>query len=294
MPPSVEAEIDRLYQLPPSRFTAARNTLAREVGGQDGARIRSLPRPTLPASAVNSLYWRRKPVYERIVRAAEGLRRAQEALLTGKTADLRSAAAAHRSAVNEGLKELDVLAAHAGRPLTPSSRQAVRQILEALPGGAEPGRLATSIEAPGFEVFAGVDPRSLRPTPAKKPGSPRAEPARPKPRPKPALEVKTETGRKAGRALARKALLEARRRARSARAALRKVRASMAKAAARLEEERRRERRARELHDEARRGVESAEREAERLRSEADSAEALLRSAQDGEERARSAFPGGA
>ena len=297
MSPSVETEIDRLYQLPPGRFTAARNALAREVGGKDGAGIRSLPRPTLPAWAVNSLYWRKKPAHERIVRAAEALRRAQEALLTGKSADLRAVTAAHRSAVSDGLKEIDLLAAHAGRPLTAATRQAVRQILEALPGGVEPGRLARSIEAPGFEVFAGVDPRSLRPAPAKKPG-PRAAatPQKAEPRPGPPRRKeaeKSDTDRKARKADARKALLEARKNARSARTALGKVRSSLAKAEARLEEEGRRERRARESHEEARRRLENAEKDAEQLRREAGSAEAVLRTAEEAEERARTALTDG-
>jgi len=290
--PSVDSEIDRLYQLPPSRFTAARNDLAREIGGKEGAHIRSLPKPTLPAWAVNSLYWRKKPAHERIVRAAGALRRAQEALLTGKSADLRAASADHRAAVNEGLKEIDLIAAHAGHPLTAPSRQAVRQILEALPGGAEPGRLASSIEAPGFEVFAGVDPRSFRPAPAKKPRPPAVAPPKAIREPGPAVDRKKETGRKAEKGMARKALLDAERQTRTARAGLRKVRSSLSKAEARVEGERRREGRARELHDEARRGLESAEREAERLREEAGSAEAMLRKAEEAEERARTALPG--
>ena len=64
-----DSPLDRLYQLPLSEFVSARNALAKE-SGTDSAEIRSLPKPSLPAWAVNQLYWRRRDVYDDLIAAA--------------------------------------------------------------------------------------------------------------------------------------------------------------------------------------------------------------------------------
>jgi hypothetical protein len=63
------AEIDRLYQLPLGEFTPARNALAKELGKTD-ARIKNLQKPNVPAWAVNQLYWRERPLYDRLIKAS--------------------------------------------------------------------------------------------------------------------------------------------------------------------------------------------------------------------------------
>src|SRR5688500_5633651 len=67
--PSVDSEIDRLYQVPLAEFTAERNALAKRAGGQS-AEIRALQKPTVPAWAVNQLYWKERRVYDELMERA--------------------------------------------------------------------------------------------------------------------------------------------------------------------------------------------------------------------------------
>src|SRR4029450_6337663 len=90
-----ESSVDRLYQLPLSDFVSARNALAKEPGA-DAAAIRALQKPSLPAWAVNQLYWRRRDVYDDLIARARDLRATHDATLGGKTPDPRGATRAHR------------------------------------------------------------------------------------------------------------------------------------------------------------------------------------------------------
>ncbi|MEP6594233.1 MAG: hypothetical protein ABJC51_11100, partial [Acidobacteriota bacterium] len=62
-PRRLDAEIDRLYQLPPEEFTAARNALAKSAG-TEAAAIRQLAKPPLAAWAVNQVYWQQRDLYQ--------------------------------------------------------------------------------------------------------------------------------------------------------------------------------------------------------------------------------------
>src|SRR5579872_3059426 len=66
----LEAEIDRLYQLPLDEFTEARNAVAKDAGGEAG-RVRALGKPSVPAWIVNQLYWRDRPTWDALIAAAE-------------------------------------------------------------------------------------------------------------------------------------------------------------------------------------------------------------------------------
>ena len=79
----LDAEIDRLYQLPLAEFTGARNELAKQPGKR-GAEIKALAKPPVAAWGVNQLYWHRRPEYDALVDAAQELRRAHAAVLAGK------------------------------------------------------------------------------------------------------------------------------------------------------------------------------------------------------------------
>ena len=86
----IETEVDRLYQLPPDEFTAARNALAKEAGA-DRAEVRGLGKPPIAAWAVNQLYWKRRDVYDPLIAASIELRKHHKAVLAGRTADIRDA-----------------------------------------------------------------------------------------------------------------------------------------------------------------------------------------------------------
>jgi hypothetical protein len=150
-----DAEIDRLYQLTPEEFTAARNALAKTAGA-DAAAVRKLARPPIAAWAVNQVYWQQRAVYDALITAAKELRQTHKAILSGKSSDLRGAGKAHDAAVDGALKAaLSLLAAH-GHPATDATRQAIATTLRALPADEPPGRLSRTLQPGGFEMLAGL------------------------------------------------------------------------------------------------------------------------------------------
>jgi hypothetical protein len=151
----VETGIDRLYQLPLNEFTAARNALAKESGGE-GARIRALEKPSVPAWAVNQLYWKDRETWNALIAAAERLREVHRALLAGRKADLRAASEVHEKAVDAALSATLALLADSPHPATDATKHGIARTLRALPGTEAPGRLTAVVEPAGFEALAGL------------------------------------------------------------------------------------------------------------------------------------------
>src|SRR4051812_38336332 len=154
-PRKIEAEIDRLYQLGPDEFTAARNALAKGAGA-DAAAIKQLTKPPIAAWAVNQVYWQHRDVYDALVAAAKELRQTHKTILGGRTGDLRSAGKAHETAVDHALKTALSLLAASGHPATDTTRQAIATTLRALPSADPPGRLSAALQPGGFEMLAGL------------------------------------------------------------------------------------------------------------------------------------------
>jgi hypothetical protein len=146
-----DSGIDRLYQLPLSEFVAARNALAKEAGDAD---IKTLQKPSLPAWAVNQLYWRHRGVYDDVTARAEDLRATHLATQRGKRADLRGASRDHEQAVDAALKATLALLEEDGQPVTDATKQSVATTLRGLPGDEPPGRLTRPIEPRGFDMLA--------------------------------------------------------------------------------------------------------------------------------------------
>jgi hypothetical protein len=126
----VEEIIDRLYALPLSEFTVARNEAERELRKagekEQAARVRALRKPTAPASAVNRLVRAHRAEVDAFFAAAATLRDAQFA---GK-GDVAEAARAER----EALEGLVSLGSEAVRPTLQSAAvddNAAREVLEA-------------------------------------------------------------------------------------------------------------------------------------------------------------------
>src|SRR3954471_13275351 len=151
----IESEIDRLYQLGPDEFTAARNALAKGAGA-DAAAIKRLTKPPIAAWAVNQVYWQHRDVYDALVTAAKELRQTHKTILAGRTGDLRSAGKAHETAVDQALKTALSLLAASGHPATDTTRQAIATTLRALPSADPPGRLRAALQPGGFEMLAGL------------------------------------------------------------------------------------------------------------------------------------------
>lgn len=179
----IEKQIDALYQLPPADFTAARAELVRTLTGALATRVKQLRKPPVVPWSVNQLYWRARPIYERLRQRGQALRAAHVAALRGKPADVRQAAETHRRAIGEAVHRAVELAADAG--LTPDPEPLAR-MLEALSLApappAAPGRFTEVLQPAAFEALAGITPA----TRAKATVTPTAE--RP-PKPSPADRV---------------------------------------------------------------------------------------------------------
>lgn len=269
----IDSEIDRLYQLLPGEFTAARNALAKNAG-TDAADVRRLAKPSVPAWAINQLYWKQRTDYDALVEAATELRKVHKAILGGRRGDIREASKAHDAAIDAALKNTLALLRKEGQPATDATRQAIVTTLRALPVDEPPGRLTHALQPGGFEMLAGL---SVSPFRAK------AEAAREKPetargKAKPGT-IKAQTKKEAAQKAPRtkhdaKALEQARD---AASKAARELRAAEHDA---QREEFEAARAAREA-DKAARAVERAREAVETARTELEEAEAAASAAAD-------------
>lgn len=204
----LESEIDRLYQLPLSEFTAARNALAKQAGGSDAARIRTLAKPPITAWAVNQLYWQQGDVWNDLIAATDNARKAHRAVLAGRSGDVRAAGKVHEEAVERALKATLAVLAAADQPATDATKHAIATTLRALPGDEPPGRLTRALQPAGFEMLSGLPiapgpARPMRPAP-EKPAS-----KRPGGAPEPKVDAKALTRAKHDAASTARALREA-------------------------------------------------------------------------------------
>ena len=102
MAADIESGIDQLYEQPLGEFTAFRNALAGRAGAR-AAEIKKLQKPNAAAWAVNQLYWKQRRIYDKLLTAAERLRAAHGKRLAGEKADVATAEAAHRAALDAAL-----------------------------------------------------------------------------------------------------------------------------------------------------------------------------------------------
>jgi hypothetical protein len=151
--------VDDLYRLPLGEFTQARNALAKTLSGGEKKEIASLVKPSLPMWAINQLYWQDAPTFNALIDAAERLRAAHRAVLTGRKADTRQSDQLHRATVEKAFSKAIGAAEKNGVRLTGSARDTIRRVLAALPGEEPAGRLTRPPEPPGFNLLTGIKPR---------------------------------------------------------------------------------------------------------------------------------------
>jgi hypothetical protein len=164
---SNDQQTDRLYQLPLSEFTPARNALAKELGGEAGKQVRTLPKPSTSAWAVNQLYWRDRGTYDALVTASEKLRAAHRAVLGGRKADLRAADAEHREALKAALTSTLRLLGESDQNVSSAAQTEIARTLESLPVAQPAGRLSKPLQPGGFEALQGMPVRGQKaPAPA--------------------------------------------------------------------------------------------------------------------------------
>jgi len=150
-----DGDLDRLFQLPLSEFTSARNELARELRAQ-GERekadeIKQLRKPTAAVWVVNQLARERPLDVQRLLNAGEALTKSQapEARRDEQRAVDQLAKGAREIAERSGIgsaalgKATETLRAAS---LTAEGRELLKR-----------GRLTEELEPPGFEALMGVD-----------------------------------------------------------------------------------------------------------------------------------------
>jgi len=284
----VEAEIDHLYCLPLPEFVQARNGLAAKAKTSGdkaaAARVKALPRPSVPAWAANQVFWRARAEFDALLSSMGTLQAAQASGASG--ASLREAMRARREAQAAVMARAQSMLLEAGHDPGPAVLQRVSNTLEALVTGsasdAPPGRLVHDLEPPGFEALAqgavGLSP-APRAASEDASGSPLAEPkaeGRPSPEGAPADARRSDALERARAALAEaeRKLEEARRAARAA-AGARSVAETRAEGArAELADAQRRLERTRERAEITAADETEAQAEAKRLEDARDAAEA--------------------
>jgi hypothetical protein len=164
--PQLEAELDRLFGLPLSEFTAARNELANELRDagrrEEAEQVKTLRKPSVAAWLVNRVSRDRELDVQRLLNAGETLRKTQADAASGQTEAFaearrdeqraleRLAEAAREIAVREGSGQAAVAqAAQTMRAasLTDEGRELLKR-----------GRLTEELEPPGFEALTGLVP----------------------------------------------------------------------------------------------------------------------------------------
>ena len=210
-----------LYGLPLEEFTKERDALAKELrqGGDKEAanEVKALRKPTMSAWTVNQLARRHPQEMRELVKAGEGLRKAQRAAVGGGGPDvLRDATRAHRD-------RLEDLTSFAREELGADGQTLQRAVQNLRSASVDKeasktmlaGTLTGDVEQAGFgqllsAVPAGGFRRRARPK-AKPEGKPAAKPKPPpKPKPDPNAAKRARVEAQLERARARVRELEAR------------------------------------------------------------------------------------
>jgi hypothetical protein len=193
---------DDLYGLPLGQFVRSRDALAKRLRAEgrrdDAAAVRRLARPSVAAWVVNQLMRTQRRATAVLFEAGDALLAAQETVLAGKAsaADLRTATARERNAVDAVMTHAPGLLDERGRPPSAQTLERVAETLHAvaldptLRELAQAGHLVDAHRHVGLGMTAGSAIEAAAP-PAKKPSAPG----------RPAAEAPLST---AARALARR------------------------------------------------------------------------------------------
>ncbi len=148
-------DVDALYQVPPGEFTAARNALAK-ARGAGGADVKTLEKPTLPAWAVNQVYWHDRQTFDALIKASTAMRHAHVQVISGRSADVAGAEQAHNAAIKAALQSARTHIEKAGEKATPATIDAITETLQAFPTDDPLGRLTKPLKPMGFGALMGM------------------------------------------------------------------------------------------------------------------------------------------
>ena len=190
-PDDLDARIDKLFGLPLDGFIAARNALAaelkRERRAADAARVKGLTRPTLPAWALNQVYWHARADFDRLTATGDRMRDVQRQALAGRDVDMRGPTRDRQQAIRVVVDRAAALMRDGGQTITDATRQRIAVLADAIaaygsrPREYTPGRMEEELDPPGFEALAGLaaaTPPLRLVKPQKQPDVPKTPPAR--------------------------------------------------------------------------------------------------------------------
>jgi hypothetical protein len=168
-------ETQKLYGLPASEFTAARNARAKKLKAEDpelAEKVAKLPKPSVAAAALNELAREDPSEVRALVQAGKRLHAAQENAVKGKRVDLDVAIREHREALERVQRDLrrrklsEQTLDRATRTLRVASLDPELHPL------LERGLLHEDLTASGFGLDPGIVPARPRPTPGAKKKAP--------------------------------------------------------------------------------------------------------------------------
>jgi hypothetical protein len=155
-----EGDLDRLYQLPLSEFTPARDELVKRLRAEDererAEEVKKLRKPTAAVWVVNQLSRERPLDVQRLLKSGEALAKNQ-----AKAATLPEARRAEQRALEQLAKGAHEIAERAGIGSTALGK--ATETLRAASLTAEGrellkrGRLTEELDPPGFEALTGLE-----------------------------------------------------------------------------------------------------------------------------------------
>jgi hypothetical protein len=163
-----EKEIDRLFTLPLSEFTEARNALAKQLkkdgDGAGAERVRSLRKPPAPVWAINQAVRSDAAATRDLLKAAQALRAAQQRALGKQRSGeaVREARDRERQAVQRLAQAAQAALEKSGGTAGSAQLEKIERTLgtAALDDEARPllkaGRLTDELQPAGFEALAGM------------------------------------------------------------------------------------------------------------------------------------------
>ena len=174
-----EGDLDRLYQLPLSEFTSARDELTQQLRAQGerekALEIKKLRKPTAGVWVVNQLVRERPLDVQRLLKAGESLTKSQAKAAAGTPETFPEARRDEQHALEqlaEGAREIAERAG-IGSPALGKAMETLRAASLTAEGREllKRGRLTEELEPPGFEALTGLEGRGRQVAPAKPPRS---------------------------------------------------------------------------------------------------------------------------
>jgi DNA repair exonuclease SbcCD ATPase subunit len=293
-----ETEVDALFQLPLSEFTAARNALAarlKKMGHTEEAeRVKGIQKPPASAWIVNQLYWKHPKDIETLLAVGERFRKAQAAQLAGKSGDLRALLNERRETLATLMTRASGLLRDAGHAVSPESTRRIATTLESLAawgktdGAPQAGRLTDDLEPPGFEALAALVPRPGGGKNASEPS--KLLPFRNEPRARGGKQKRSAEDQTALRARARETVQAAEKALRDAQRDAAHAEAMLKQAAARAKAAEKEKREIEKVYEQLQVAAQAASKEARRVAEQAEEAAQAVTDAERELEKARAAL----